>query len=179
MRILLLYWIGLELGIDVVGFANIMTIDYHCTATSLSIGSSIMSQIVEHSSNRTISASGTREGEYVAFKNNSVYIPGEKISFGLTPATTQMVWQVTTADGCTSFDKKPAFFEGGACDGLTRTLSKSPVLIMPESEGCVVKVVNGWATSYKSGVKLSSEFVFNAGGSESRQEEGQGEGMEL
>ena len=116
-----------------------------------------MSQIVEYSPNRTISAGGMRDNEEVALKNNTVYTPEEKISLQLSPATTQMVWQVETSPSC---DGKPAYFENGACDDLSRTLAKKPVLAMPESENCLVKVVNGWATSYKSGVKLSADFIF-------------------
>ena len=116
-----------------------------------------MSQVVEFSPNRTISANGLRDGQEVALQNHTAYRSTEKISLQLSPATTQMVWQVETSSGCNG---KPAYFEDGACEDLSRTLTKKPVLVMPTSEDCVVKVVNGWAISYKSGVKLSAEFVF-------------------
>ena len=120
-----------------------------------------MGQIVEFSPNRTISMSSVKTGHEVAIENNTVYTPGEKFSLRLLPATTQMVWQVETTTDCGG---KPAYFEKGACEGQTRTLDKKPVLVMPESENCIVKVVSGWATSYKSGVKLSAEFIFGASG---------------
>ena len=140
-------------------FAMLMTNDYYCSSLHMTVGTVIMGTPVEEDETRMIVISRAYDGELLNIDNSTSFLPGERLKVGLAPATTQMVFEVRSSYSCS----QKAYFEDGLCEERTRTTEKNPYLIMPteKTTDCSIQIWAGWATSFKSGVKISPQFIMN------------------